>query len=90
MLAIQQVSDADTSAINESDNSYSSDDAGATYGADGLDGEIRRRAYELYLARGGVEGDDLADWLEAERLVRSRRSGSEQRAQSTQELPPAE
>jgi hypothetical protein len=38
--------------------------------------EIRRRAYELYLSRGGANGDDLSDWLEAERLVRSRR-GSE-------------
>lgn len=38
--------------------------------------EIRRRAYELYLSRGGANGDDLSDWLEAERLVRSQR-GSE-------------
>ena len=37
--------------------------------------EIRRRAYELYVSRGGSDGDDLSDWLEAERLVRnSRRS----------------
>lgn len=35
--------------------------------------EIRIRAYELYLSRGGANGDDLSDWLEAERLVRSRR-----------------
>lgn len=40
---------------------------------DGAEEEIRVRAYELYLARGGVNGDDLSDWLEAERLVRSRR-----------------
>jgi hypothetical protein len=32
--------------------------------------EIRRRAYELYLSRGGVDGDDVSDWLAAERLVR--------------------
>ena len=38
--------------------------------------ESRRRAYELYLSRGGANGDDLSDWLEAERLVRSQR-GSE-------------
>lgn len=38
--------------------------------------EIRRQAYELYLARGGVGGDDLSDWLEAERIVRTRRGSS--------------
>jgi Protein of unknown function (DUF2934) len=30
---------------------------------------IRHRAYELYLARGAVEGYDVADWLEAERQI---------------------
>jgi len=84
VLAIQQVADADVSAANRADNSYSSD---AVDGSEDVDGEIRRRAYELYLARGAGEGNDLSDWLEAERLVRSRRGGSEQRAQ---ELPPAE
>lgn len=28
---------------------------------------IAQRAYELYLARGGRDGRDLDDWLEAER-----------------------
>lgn len=28
---------------------------------------IARRAYELYLARGGRHGQDLEDWLDAER-----------------------
>lgn len=28
---------------------------------------IRVRAYELYLARGGAHGQDLEDWLAAER-----------------------
>jgi hypothetical protein len=28
---------------------------------------IRVRAYELFLARGAAHGDDLADWLSAER-----------------------
>lgn len=28
--------------------------------------EIRRRAYELYEARGRGDGHDLEDWLEAE------------------------
>ena len=29
--------------------------------------EIRRRAYEIYLVRNGVPGDQLDDWLGAER-----------------------
>ena len=28
---------------------------------------IANRAYERYMARGGVDGQDLEDWLEAER-----------------------
>jgi len=31
--------------------------------------EIAARAYELFLARGAGDGQDLDDWLEAERLV---------------------
>jgi hypothetical protein len=30
-------------------------------------GEIRRRAYELYIERGSVHGWDQDDWLQAER-----------------------
>jgi Protein of unknown function (DUF2934) len=29
--------------------------------------EIRLRAYEIYLARGSQPGDELEDWLQAER-----------------------
>lgn len=29
--------------------------------------EIRLRAYEIYLARGSQSGDELEDWLQAER-----------------------
>jgi hypothetical protein len=29
-------------------------------------GKIRRRAYEIYLERGGEPGRDLEDWLQAE------------------------
>ena len=29
--------------------------------------EIRNRAYEIYLQRGGQPGDELSDWLRAER-----------------------
>ena len=35
---------------------------------DGMNLErIRVRAYEIFLARGGAHGNDLADWLNAER-----------------------
>jgi hypothetical protein len=38
---------------------------------------IRARAYELYLQRGdGSGGDDVNDWLEAEREYRERRGES--------------
>jgi hypothetical protein len=30
---------------------------------------IAARAYELYEARGGVDGSDLRDWLDAEREI---------------------
>lgn len=32
---------------------------------------IARRAYEVYLARGGEHGHDLEDWLQAERELRN-------------------
>jgi len=34
--------------------------------------EISRVAYELFERRGFVHGHDLEDWLEAERIVRTR------------------
>lgn len=40
--------------------------------ANGLEEEIRRRAYELYLQRGGLPGNESEDWITAEREVRSR------------------
>ena len=32
--------------------------------------EIAARAYEIFLARGAVSGNDLGDWLQAERELR--------------------
>jgi hypothetical protein len=32
--------------------------------------EIRDRAYYIYLARGGANGDPASDWLQAERELR--------------------
>ena len=39
-----------------------------------LEEQIARRAYELYLERGGQPGRELDDWLQAEREVAVRRS----------------
>jgi len=33
--------------------------------------EIGRRAYEIYLERGGLPGQELKDWLQAEREIES-------------------
>lgn len=33
--------------------------------------EIRRRAYEIYLERGGLPGCELEDWLQAECELRN-------------------
>ncbi|MDN5940968.1 MAG: DUF2934 domain-containing protein [Nitrospira sp.] len=35
-------------------------------------GDIERRAYELYLARGGAEGYAVEDWLQAELELQAR------------------
>jgi hypothetical protein len=61
--SIPTVEDAalDTSSTNEESTRDVTED------------EIRRRAYELYVSRGAADGNDLSDWLEAERLVRSSR-----------------
>jgi hypothetical protein len=34
--------------------------------------EIERRAYEIYLERGGVEGYEREDWLKAEQELQER------------------
>lgn len=34
-----------------------------------VDEEIALRAYELYLARGAADGNDLQDWFEARRQL---------------------
>jgi len=34
--------------------------------------DIERRAYEIYLERGGVEGYEMEDWLQAEQELQQR------------------
>jgi hypothetical protein len=38
--------------------------------------DIARRAYDLYLTRGGEDGYDLDDWLHAERELRDTSSSA--------------
>ena len=45
--------------------------AGGTGRNSALDEEIRRRAYQLYVERGGQHGRDLDDWLQAKREFES-------------------
>jgi len=42
---------------------------GKTPNPAGLEEQIRRRAYGLYVARGREDGHDLDDWLQAEAEV---------------------
>jgi hypothetical protein len=37
-----------------------------------LEEEIRRRAREIFLARGDASGDALADWLRAEKEIKKK------------------
>ena len=46
------------------------------------DDDVRNRAHEIYLGRGGSEGDAVADWLEAEREIRNRSRGKDTRAEN--------
>ena len=41
-----------------------------------LDETIRRRAYEIYQARGSEDGHDLDHWLEAESEIRAQQMRS--------------
>ncbi|MDD5617854.1 MAG: DUF2934 domain-containing protein [Candidatus Omnitrophica bacterium] len=36
-----------------------------------IEEKIRNKAYELFEKRGYSHGNDLADWLEAEKIVKS-------------------
>ena len=38
--------------------------------------EIRQRAHEIFMARGGTPGNELDDWLRAERELKQERAGT--------------
>jgi len=45
--------------------------SGTTPAIQPTQGEIARRAYEIYEARGGAPGCDLDDWLQAEQELKA-------------------
>lgn len=50
---------------------------------------IERRAYEIYLERGSVEGNDMADWLAAEEELMARADEAEVAKAPAADLRPA-
>jgi hypothetical protein len=38
--------------------------------------QIRKRAFEIHIARGGIHGCDLDDWLRAEHELKEKYNGS--------------
>jgi len=40
--------------------------------------EIRRRAFEIHIERGGIHGCDLDDWLKAERELQAKYNGEKE------------
>lgn len=53
-------------------------------GEDELEVLIAQRAYEIYQERGGVNGEDIDDWLRAEAEVRSQLGASEWKTTETE------
>lgn len=44
--------------------------------------DVERRAFQLYMARGREPGEDLSDWLKAEKELSERAKSVEARASS--------
>ena len=42
-----------------------------------LEERIRQRAHQIYLQRGGQDGSDMEDWLQAEEEIRRTQEGME-------------
>ena len=45
--------------------------------------QIRQRAYEIFLARGATQGQDVEDWLRAERELQAQNNRHQASARST-------
>jgi hypothetical protein len=83
----QQDSDTpvDREATASADTSASEESQAATD-----EEQIRARAYELYLERGGGPSDEMEDWFRAEREYRDRgRQGGAAEGDGAQRPPPA-
>jgi Protein of unknown function (DUF2934) len=50
---------------------------------------IERRAYEIYIERGSMEGNDVADWLAAEEELMARAEEAEAAKAPAADLRPA-
>ena len=48
------------------------DNSGTSIPQDQLTDMIRKKAYELYEKRGKKSGQDMNNWLEAERLIKQK------------------
>jgi hypothetical protein len=59
----------ETSAVQASPVQSHTEDTSANHTPNHDD--VRRRAYEIYLERGGISGRELDDWLQAEREFES-------------------
>ena len=68
--ASSQADAFDAAADMSSSNADASSSENPTYT------EIAEAAYQRYLQRGGVDGRDFDDWLEAERELKARRRAS--------------
>jgi Protein of unknown function (DUF2934) len=44
--------------------------------------EIQSRAYQIYIERGGADGSDLEDWLQAERELQQSPNSRQENATS--------
>jgi hypothetical protein len=67
-----------SSSLNETGHTLLADESPAQRDEDAsADEQIRMRAYELHLERGDQPGDQLGDWLRAEREYRERRAASD-------------
>ncbi|HXE89838.1 MAG TPA: DUF2934 domain-containing protein [Terriglobales bacterium] len=72
MAATPRKSSGSTGRSAKPPKSAQSEPGHATSVLNGLEEEIRQRAYELYVERGYEDGHDTEDWLRAESEVLSR------------------
>lgn len=71
-----QASSANVSSIRKPDNPRPSPTTATEMNPSISEEQVRRRAYELYVQRGGVDGGHDADWFRAEAELRGRSKAS--------------